>query len=302
MRTRRRPILSASSEPLHDDGVDRAVRAGRRRAVDAQRRDRRGGSRRSDGGVHAEQAGGHLDGARGRHRGRRDQPHGRARRLALRHRRPPLLHQGAAGRGPVVRDPRPRRLPAPSSSQPHLLPRQVLRLPDLGDERAAQPRADRSRPLRRLVPLGPRPSAEGQVDARRVRRVPVRLASVSALLQDAEREGMGRPVHGDPGRLGRPADQEPLALPRRVGSPQAQANPAQEGQVEAGDEPDRGVQLSQVRAGDDVGARHGARHCPRHQGRLQLDRQQDPPACATGRPSRSRPRRTASPLGTSART
>ena len=34
------------------------------------------------------------------------QPHRRARRLALRHRRPPLLHQGPGGRRPVARDPR----------------------------------------------------------------------------------------------------------------------------------------------------------------------------------------------------
>ena len=35
-----------------------------------------------------------VDDPRGRHRRRRHQPHGPARRLALRHRRPPLLHQG----------------------------------------------------------------------------------------------------------------------------------------------------------------------------------------------------------------
>ena len=35
-----------------------------------------------------------------------------------------------AGRGPVVRDPRARRLPPPAAPEPHLLPRQVLRLPD----------------------------------------------------------------------------------------------------------------------------------------------------------------------------
>ena len=39
-----------------------------------------------------------------------------ARRLALRHRRPPVLHEGAAGGGPLVRDPRRRRLPAPAAA------------------------------------------------------------------------------------------------------------------------------------------------------------------------------------------
>ena len=111
--------------------------------------------------------------------------------------------------------------------EPHLLPGQVLRLPDLGDERAEEPRADRSVALRRLVPLGARPPAEGHVDARGLRRVAFRLAAVPALLQDPEREGLGCPVHRDPGRLGSAAHQEPVAVPRSVGGAQAQAHPRQ---------------------------------------------------------------------------
>ena len=95
-----------------------------------------------------------VDGARGRHRRRRDQPHRRARRLALRHRRPPLLHQGEAGRRPVVRDPRQGRVPPPPAHEPHLLPREVLRLPDQAVQRAEEPRAGRGGALRVLVPLG----------------------------------------------------------------------------------------------------------------------------------------------------
>ena len=83
----------------------------------------------------------------------------------------------------------------------------------------------------------------------------VRLAPVPALLQDAEREGVGRPVHGEIQADWGAQRIKNLSLLRRVGSPQAQANPAQEGQVEAGDEPDRGVQLPKY-GGDDVGARH----------------------------------------------
>ena len=43
-----------------------------------------------------------------------------------------------------------------------------------------------------VVPLGAHPPAEGQVDARGLRRLALRLAPVPALLQDAEREGVGR--------------------------------------------------------------------------------------------------------------
>ena len=115
------------------------------------------------------------------------------RRLALRHRRPPLLHQGAAGRGPLVRDPRARRLPEAAAAQPHLLPRQVLRLPDLGDERAART-SGRSRRCAasvsylwvRIHPPKDKSTLEGFVV------VALRVAPVRPLLQDPEREGLGR--------------------------------------------------------------------------------------------------------------
>ena len=64
---------------------------------------------------------------------------------------------------------------------------------------------------------------EGQDHARRLRRVALRLAPVRALLQDAEREGVGRAVHRDPGRLGRAAHQEPVAVPGGVGGADAEA-------------------------------------------------------------------------------
>ena len=59
---------------------------------------------------------------RGRRRGRRHQPHRRRRRLPVRHRRPPVLHEGARGRGAVARDPPRRGLPAAAPVEPHLLP------------------------------------------------------------------------------------------------------------------------------------------------------------------------------------
>ena len=61
-----------------------------------------------------------------------------------------------AGRRPLVRDPRARRVPAPPAPQPHPLPRQVLRLPDQAAERAEEPRCGRGGALRVLVHVGRR--------------------------------------------------------------------------------------------------------------------------------------------------
>ena len=55
---------------------------------------------------------------------------------------------------PLVRDPRRRRVPPPAAHEPHLLPGQVLRLPDQAVQRAEEPRARRGDALRVLVPLG----------------------------------------------------------------------------------------------------------------------------------------------------
>ena len=74
-------------------------------------------------------------------RRRRHQPDRAARRLALRHRRPPLLHEGHRGRRALGRDPRARDDARPAAPEPHALPGQALRLPARADERVAQPRA-----------------------------------------------------------------------------------------------------------------------------------------------------------------
>ena len=118
-----------------------------------------GGHRRRPGRTHRRAAAhpprAHRhDRPRGRRRRRRHQPHGRARRLALRHRRPPLLHQGARGRGRLARAAR-RRADAAAPHEPGLLRRQVLRLPAQGVERPAQPGRARGGQVRRLLRLGP---------------------------------------------------------------------------------------------------------------------------------------------------
>ena len=79
----------------------------------------------------------------------------------------------------------------------------------------------------------------------------LRLAALSHLLQDLHREGVGCAGLVHPGRLGRPAHQEPL-----VGQGHRQLAPAQA-------EPDRrhlahrGVPVPEVRARDDVGGLPG---------------------------------------------
>ena len=80
----------------------------------------------------------------------------------------------------------------------------------------------------------------------------------------------GVPVHRDPGRLGRAAHQGPLAVPGRLGGDEAEAVAAHADEVEAGHEPDRGVQLPEVRPRDDVGALRRDRHRAGHEGRRSI--------------------------------
>ena len=210
---------------------------------------------------------------RGRRRGGRHQPHRGARRMALRHRRPPVFHEGPTRRGALVRDPRPRRLLAPTPQEPHLLRREVHRLPVGSHQRVAEPRVPRGGPLRRLLRLGSDPPAERPDQPRGLLRRPLRMAALPHLLQDLHREGLGCPRLGDRSRLGCPAGQGPLLVPRRLGGAEAQVDPTRPGQVPAGHQPHRGVQLPEVRAGNDVGASRGTRHRPRNQDRVRVLRQ-----------------------------
>ena len=118
-------------------------------------RDHRRGAGGADRGLPAGEGGPALDRAGGGQRGWRDQPDGGARRLALRHRRPPLFHQGPAGGGALARDPARRRFHAAAPQEPDLLPGQVLRLPARAINALAQPRAARGGPLRPFLRSGP---------------------------------------------------------------------------------------------------------------------------------------------------
>ena len=70
------------------------------------------------------------------------------------------------------------------------------------------------RPVRRVVRPGAGPAARGPEPPRGLGRRPLRRAALPALLPELQREGLGRPGHRDPGRLGRAADQGPVARPR----------------------------------------------------------------------------------------
>ena len=225
--------------------------------------------------VRAGQAQGTGHGGRGRLRGGRNQPDRGARGLALRHRRPPLLHQGARGRGALARDPAGRRLHHAAADEPHRLQRQVVRLPAQGDQRAAQPRALAGLPVHPVVRLGAHPSAQGPDQARGLGGRTIRLAALPDLLQDLLGEGLGRSLQRGRGRLGGAADQEPLAAQgdHQRGAAQAQS---EEHRVA-----DRGVPVPQVRPRDDVGDRRGDRQGPGQHDRAGREGQ--------GRPPRERP-------------
>ncbi len=142
-----RPCRLPSRPHDHHSGPGRELHA-------AGRHHRRGPGRAHRGVRARLQARDHVDDPRGRRRRRRHQPHRRARRLALRHRRPPLLHQGEGGRGLLARDPARRGLHAPPADEPHLLRGQVLRLPAQDPERPEEPGHLGGVPLRRCRTSG----------------------------------------------------------------------------------------------------------------------------------------------------
>ena len=134
--------------PTRDESLARRSLDGRsqeHRGRQAAGRRHRSGPGRSHRRLRAGQAGRPRHRPRGRRHGRRHQPHRRAGGLALRHRRPPVLHQGARGRGALARDPAGRGLPHAAPDEPHLLRRQAVRLPAQGQQRAARTSASSRR-------------------------------------------------------------------------------------------------------------------------------------------------------------
>ena len=85
-------------------------------------------------------------------------------------------------------------------------------------QRPLQPGHGRGVPLRALLPVGADPAAEGPDHPRGLHRLQLRVAPLPPLLQDLQREGLGRVGLGDLGRLGGPADQGHVAVERGVGA------------------------------------------------------------------------------------
>ena len=170
-----------------------------------------------------------------------------SRRLSLRPRRAPLLHEGARGRRPLARDPR-RRVSAAPAHVAHLLEQPLPRLPAARRRRDQEARPGRARALHGLVPARRREARQGRRVARGLGDEPVRQAPLRALLQDVQREGLGRTAVRDPRRVGRAADQGPVVLLRGEGGVLRQ-------QGQQGQEPDLGVQLPALRARARCGTR-----------------------------------------------
>ena len=85
---------------------------------------------------------------------------------------------------------------------------------------------------------------------------PVRASALFDLLQDLYREGLGDALRRDERRLGRPADQGPVAVGRRRRRAQAQPRAQQAAQRRAGgQDPARDLPLSPPRPRHDVGRR-----------------------------------------------
>ena len=171
-----------------------------------------------------------------------------ARRLALRHRRPPVLHQGARGRGALARDPPRRGLPAAAraraasttgASSTTTRSRPVNALRNLG--------LDRGRPLRPVVPVGAGPPAEGP-DARSRATSPPTTAGGSTATSSrptARRCGRCPPRRSRP--TGAPSASRACRCGPRCGSRCAPASPG-DGHAPAGHQPDRGVPVPQATA------------------------------------------------------
>ncbi len=227
-----------------------------------------------------------VDDPRGRRHGRRHQPHRRARRLALRHRRPPLLHQGEAR----SRTSGTRSSPTRTSCMRPRMSRIFY------DGKYFDYPLKAFNALRNLGPVeavlcvgsyvwARDPPAEGPDQLRGLARRPLRLAPLPHLLQDLHREGVGRAGQRDARRLGRPADQEPVARQRHHQRAAAQAEP--EGHHLA----HRGVPVPQVRARDDVGGLPRQGRGPGLQGRHGDRGHQGPPRGRPGHQRRSPTRR-----------
>ena len=139
--------------------------------------------------------------------------------------------------------------------EPHLLPGQVLRLPAQAAQRPAQPR----RPSRRCAAccsyaLGPGAPAEGPVDARGLRRRQLRLAPLPPLLQDLQREALGRAGRRRSRPTGARSASRACRSFKAVWEPIRSRYAGRRRQGQAGHQPDRGVPVPEVRPRDDVGA------------------------------------------------
>ena len=158
------------------------------------------------------------------------------------------------------------------------------RLPAAPARRPAQPRRGGGGPLRRVVRPAriEQPADQSHLAGWVAARFGERL--YRHFFQSYNEKVRGVPGHGDPGRLGRAADQEPV--PGRGGAHRVRPAARCHDHVA-----DRAVPLSAARAGDDVGALPGAGRGRGLQGPSRPARHPDPPrgrARGAGRDHRGR--------------
>src|SRR5674476_1110351 len=87
------------------------------------------------------------------------------------------------------------------------------------------------------------------------------MAPVSALLQDLQRKGLGSLRLGDLGRLGCATHQGNVDVECGVGADSGIGGRQTPEQVETGDQPHRGIRISEVRSRHDVGTVCRTGHC-----------------------------------------
>ena len=154
-----------------------------------------------------------------------------------------------AGRGVLARDPARRGLPAAPPDEPHLLRRQVLRLPDQARQRPVQPRASSRR-------SGAGCPSCGCGSARRRTRPPSRATSspttaggstTTSSRPTTRRCGACPPPSSRP--TGAPSGSRACRCGTRCGSRSGRRSGSRRDKSQAGHQPHRGVPVPEVRPG-----------------------------------------------------
>ena len=165
--------------------------------------------------------------------------------VPLRPRRPPVLHEARPGAAPLGADARATSSSSARGSRGSTTAASTSRTRSAPRTSCAASASIETLRCARLVHRGPAAPRRAPVTFEDWVTAPLRPPALQRVLPRVHREGLGDPGERDPGRVGGPADPQPVVLDR----PDLRARP----QADARDEPDRGVPLPAPRAGPDVG-------------------------------------------------